>query len=95
MNNVVYKGPERRMNDERLTRLEGRVDGHEVLCAERYKNLESSISNSKSAIDRIYRMLWGAVITVMVGLAGNFFATLTHRPEPAKAVHYSGDSVNK
>jgi hypothetical protein len=95
MNDPVYKGPERRMNDERITRLEGRVDGHEILCAERYKNLENSIDNSKDAIDRIYKMLWGAVITVMLGLAGNFMATITRSPDPTKVVYHPGDPVNK
>ena len=42
-----YTGPERRMNDARITKVETRLDGHEDLCAERYRNLEHAIAGGK------------------------------------------------
>lgn len=86
---TAYRGPERRMNDERITRLEGRVDGHEVLCAERYKNLENAILSNRNSTERIYKMIWAALITILIGLAGNFFATMQRDHHEIKSVRSS------
>ena len=63
------------MNDARITKVETRLDGHEDLCAERYRNLEHAIAGGKIATDRIYKMLWG-VVTSLILLLISAAATL-------------------
>lgn len=64
-----YNGPERRAVDARIVRLEGRLDGHEDVCAVRYKSLEEKITESKDAVAGLYAIVWkvaGAIITLLI-----------------------------
>lgn len=53
---------DRRRDDPRVVRLEGRLDGHEILCAERYRNIQLGMDSNSKGISSIYKIIWGAAI---------------------------------
>ena len=61
-----YSGPERRAVDVRIVKLEGRLDGHEDICAIRYKALEEQIREGKDAVSALNTL----AIKIALGLLG-------------------------
>ena len=66
--------PERRRDDPRVVRLEGRLDGHEILCAERYRNIQLGMDFNAKGIASIYKIIWGAAIASIGVLLTGFGA---------------------
>lgn len=71
---TTYEGPERRAADVRIVVLEGRMEGHEAVCAERYQNIERRLGEHKEAVSKLYSGAWWIAGTLLVAMGGGFFA---------------------
>ncbi len=54
---------------ERMVSVEGWIDGHEDLCAERYKNIHEAIGALKDGQRSATRAVWGAALALLAWLA--------------------------
>jgi len=69
---TAYNGPERRASNSDVVELKGRLDGHEDVCSERYRNLERRLDEQKVAVDRLYSTAWWIAGTLIAAMAGGF-----------------------
>jgi len=53
---------------EEAEKVSARLDGHEILCAERYKNIEAAVTRMSSAIERMGGRINGAAVALIGGL---------------------------
>ena len=65
---------DRRIADPRVIHLEGRLETHESVCAERMKQIQLQLSDNKESIRTVIHLLLGVTGTVMVMLITGFAA---------------------
>lgn len=63
-----------------------KIDGHEDLCAERYKNINDSLADLKAAIKGHQKIAWGIVIALLGWMAAQLWSgQVVHPANPPAA----------
>lgn len=64
----------------------GKIEAHEELCAERYKNIHGRLNDVRSKQDRHELAMWALVVSVLGFLAVQAYQDLKPPPPAAVAI---------
>jgi hypothetical protein len=59
-----------------------RIDSHEAICAERYKNINDTLGEVKGAVKEHQRAAWGVVIALIAWMALELWNKQVTHPTP-------------